>query len=133
MRRNLNFGLLIVLLNIFYSCSRMDGDWDDNIKLSIKNVEFSALGDSVIVTTEGSWWWINNISVNDKYFYVPNDSICELDSYLIKHDCFIVERRDKHTLFIKVDENPLNEKRIISVELEAGDYFDRVRITQNAK
>ena len=133
MRRILNFALLIVLINISYSCTKAEGDWEDNIKLSTKKVEFSALGDSVIVTTGGSWWWINNISVNGNYFHAASDSICDLDSYLIAHDCFIVERRDKHTLFVKVDENPLNEKRIILVELEAGDYFDSVTITQKAK
>ncbi len=45
----------------------------------------------------------------------------------------IFERRDKHTLFIKVEENPLNAKRIITVGLEAGDYPDMVTITQKPK
>jgi hypothetical protein len=41
-----------------------------------------------------------------------------------------VERRDKTKLFIKVDENPANVQRLITVGLEAGDYFDKVTITQ---
>lgn len=42
-----------------------------------------------------------------------------------------MERRDKNTLFVKVNENPLQVQRVIIVELEAGDYFDSVTITQN--
>ena len=54
----------------------------------------------------------------------------EADHYTIKRDCFIVERRDKHTLFIKADANPTDAKRIINVVLEAGDYHDAVTVTQ---
>ena len=57
----------------------------------------------------------------------------QADNYIIKQDCFVVERRDKNTLFIKAEANPNNVKRIISVGLEAGDYFDRVTVTQKAK
>jgi hypothetical protein len=129
--------LIPAVLNIFIlasSCTRIveDGDWDDNIKLSSKTVEFTPFADSVLVTTEGSWWWICDITVNDKYFNgfgINPDS----ENYRIKQDCFIVERRDKHTLFIRIDENPLDATRIVTVGLEAGDYFDRVTITQKAK
>lgn len=133
MKRILNFALLIVLIISFNSCSRKVGDWDDNIKLSTRTVEFNALGDSVVVKTGGSWWWINSISVNGTYFQGSDDSNYDLYNYTIKHDCFIVERRDKNTLFVKVNENPLNDKRVIKIELEAGDYFDSVTITQKAK
>lgn len=39
----------------------------------------------------------------------------EADSYIIQQDCFVVERRDKNTLYIKVDANPLSVQRIITV------------------
>jgi hypothetical protein len=133
MRPILNLTLFFISFIALFSCERKEGDWDDNIKLSIKAVEFSAFGDSVTVTTGGSWWWISNVSVDGDYFYDFRDIDLEADSYLIEHDCFVVERRDKHTLFIKVEENPLNVQRIIRVELEAGDYFDRVIITQKSK
>ena len=54
------------------------------------------------------------------------------DKYSIKKDCFLVERRDKNTLFVRVDANPLNVIRTITIGFEAGDYFDRVTITQKA-
>lgn len=124
----------VVFLISCYTCSEKKvGDWDDNIKLSTKAVEFSALSDSVTIKTGGSGWWVSDVSVNSDWFYGFKDINLEADSYTIQQDCFVVERRDKNTLFIKVDENPLNVQRIITVGLEAGDYFDRVTITQKPK
>ena len=134
MKRILSFTLLFVSFITIYSCSeKKEGDWDDNIKLSTKAVEFSALSDSVTIKTGGSGWWISDISVNSNYIYNFNGINIESDSYIIKQDCFWVERQDKNTLFIKVAENTLNVQRIITVGLQAGDYFDRVTITQKPR
>lgn len=134
MKRVLHFTLLIAFIITLLSCSdKKDGDWDDNIKLSARAVEISASSDSVKITTGGSWWWITDVSVNGTWFYGFKDVDIQANSYIIKQDCFVVERRDQHTLFIKVEENPLNIQRIITVGLEAGDYFDRVTITQKPR
>jgi hypothetical protein len=136
MKRILNLILLIIIALTLYTCSkinhRKDGDWDDNIHLSDKTVVFKATSDSVIIKTEGSWWWVCNISVDNKYYYGFEGIDLQADNYIIKQDCFVVERRDKNTLFIKAEANPNNAKRVIIVGLEAGDYFDRVTVTQNA-
>jgi hypothetical protein len=87
----------------------------------------------VTIKTGGSGWWISDISVNRNYIYNFNGINIESDSYVIKQDCFWVERQDKNTLFIKVAENTLNVQRIITVGLQAGDYFDRVTITQKPR
>lgn len=69
MKRILRFTLLIISFITIYSCSEEEiGDWDDNIKLSTKAVEFSALSDSVS-TTGGSRWRVSDISVNSAWFY----------------------------------------------------------------
>jgi hypothetical protein len=134
MKRVLN--LVIIFVIAFFSCSkiieRRPGDWDDNIHLSVKVAEFDASGDSVTIKTEGSWWWITGISVDNTH-YGMKDVDLQAESYSIKQDCFDVKRRDKNTLFIKVEANPKNVKRIITVGLEAGDYFDYVTITQKSK
>ena len=127
------FTLLILFLILFLSsCIIKDGAWKDNIKLSAKTVEFQAKADSAIITTKGDWWWICDITVNDNHFY-GFDINPDSENYKIKQDCFIVERRDKHTLFIRLDENLLNVSRVVTVGLEAGDYFDRITIMQKAK
>lgn len=136
MKKILCFMCLIPIVIIFYSCSDKEdpiGKWDDVIKLSAKAVKFNADTDSVTITTEGDWWWITDVTVDDKRFGILSSIDTESDNYSIKQDCFVVERRDKNTLFIKVDENKLSIQRIITVGLEAGDYFDRVTIMQTEK
>jgi hypothetical protein len=129
--------ILFVTIFIFISCSDKEdpiGQWDDNIKLSTKNVDFAVNTDSVTISTEGSWWWIDGISFEDStYFYYQREDInLESDSYLIKENDFVVERRDKNTLFVKIFENNTGKERTLTITLEAGDYFDRVYINQAA-
>jgi hypothetical protein len=133
MKKIINFDLIIILIVAFYSCSKPKGLWEDNIHLSTKNVSFSSSEDSVIIKTGGDWWRISDVSVDRTWYYDFTGVDLQSDSYKIKQSCFEVERRDKNTLFIKVDANPNNIKRIITVGLEAGDYFDRVTITQKPK
>ncbi len=134
MNKAIIVNLLIIIAITNYSCSKKKiGDWDDIIKLSTKEVEFNSTADSVIITTEGSWWWITDISVDGKYYYDFTGIDLQANSYSIKQDCFNVEKRDNKTLFIKLDGNPLIVNRIITIGLEAGDYFDRITITQKPK
>ncbi|MBK9388769.1 MAG: hypothetical protein IPN68_00770 [Bacteroidetes bacterium] len=124
--------MFLVSAMLLTSCIIKDGAWKDNIKLSARSVEFNAQADSVIITTKGEWWWVCSISVDSNFFSgftINPDS----ENYKIEQDCFVVERSDKHTLFIRLDENPVNTVRIVRVGLEAGDYFDTVTITQKAK
>jgi hypothetical protein len=132
MKNLLSFSLLVITCLVLFSCSTKDreGEWDDNIKLSGKTFEFGAGADSVTVTTGGNWWWVSSVSVDGNSYYGFADVKAEADSYSIKQDYFIVERRNKNTLFIKVAANSQSVTRKIVVCLEAGDYFDAVTITQ---
>jgi predicted protein tyrosine phosphatase len=127
--------LLIIIAFSVSSCEEPIGKWDDNIKLSTRYVEFNAKADSAIITTQGDWWWIDGISANDSTYQYHNrkDINLESDSYTIKEDFFVVERRDKNTLFVKFEENLTKEERLMIIGLEAGDYFDYVKIKQLAK
>jgi hypothetical protein len=107
------------------------GGWRDNIKLSTKTAKFSANGDSILITTKGDTWWLTGVTVDNTRFNNFDAINVHADSYVIKQDCFIFQRRDGNTLFIKLDPNPLSIERIVIFELEVGDYFDRVTITQN--
>jgi hypothetical protein len=132
--KNYMFRILlgIIISVLLYGCIHLDGKWDDNIKLSARKVEFRAEGDSVTIKTKGTWWWVTGVSVDGEEFhnFVINPSSLK---YTISGTCYIVGRRDAQTLFIKADPNPRDSVRIISVGLEAGDYFDRVTVTQKAK
>jgi len=118
---------------LYSSCDRRDGDWDDNIKLSTKKAIFSAQGDSITIKTGGSWWWINNITVNNNAKWYSLPELADSTQYTINLDSIIVERRDNKTLFVKAMKNNLNTQRKIQICLEAGDYFDYVIITQNGQ
>jgi hypothetical protein len=119
----ISFFLIAILL---LSCGR----WSDNIKLSTRSAVFSGLGDSIVVTTKGTSWWICEIKIDDSVFYDFHSIDVLADSYLIKHDCVTFQRLNRSTMFIKLDPNPLPVDRIVIIGLEAGDYFDRVAITQ---
>lgn len=131
---------LKICLSIFLLASCSDskedtiGKWDDNIKLSAKSATLKAVEDSVSIITKGSWWWVDGISFDgDNYSYYNSDEVdIESDSYSIKEDGFVVERRDKHELFIKLEENKTESERVLSISLQAGNYFDYVSIKQSA-
>jgi len=123
------FGLLILS-----SCSdkKMDGIWDDNIKLSTKNVELTSRIDSVTITTEGYGWWIGAVSFEDSTYACNSnkDIMLNLDSCSIIKEQFLIQKRNKKTLFVKLNENNTGKDRLMKIAFESGDYFDHVTITQ---
>jgi hypothetical protein len=122
-----------VCIIILLSCEDKEdliGIWDDNIKLSTKSADFTAATDSITITTEGEWWWVNNVTFQDSIY--TYNMAAELDSYSIQEDCFTIERRNKRQLFIKINENNSGIERLLCITLEAGDYFDYVTINQAA-
>lgn len=124
---------LVTLLIVFisFSCTqKKEGGWDDNIQLSTRTAEFNAIGDSIIITTKGSWWWIVEISLDDSTKLDFEGINILSDQYKIISDCYVVERRNSHTLFVSLEANPKKTLRIFKIFLEAGDYFDGVTITQ---
>lgn len=123
------FCMLLIGISFFYSCIE-DGRSKDNIGLSTRDIEFSASADSVIITTQGEFWWINHIFFNDQYYNNENVDQ-EADSYIIVEQNFVIERRDRKTLFVKIDANNTGENRTMVISLQAGDYFDSVEITQS--
>ena len=130
MKKSTTFILSILFANL---CLSSCGLWKDNIKLSTRSSVFSGNGDSILITTKGGGWWLTGITVDTNRFYHFDGIDVLADSYTVKQDCFVFERRDKYTLFIKLDENPLNVNRIVNVVLQAGDYHDGVKITQKPK
>ena len=123
-----NLLILTIILSLL-SC----GGWRDNIELSTKSAEFSANGDSILITTKGDTWVLIDVIVDGKMYFNFDGIDVHAERYTVKLDYFIFERRELHAIFIKLDPNPLNLKRIVKLELQAGDYHDHVTITQNPK
>ncbi|PXV69134.1 hypothetical protein CLV62_101403 [Dysgonomonas alginatilytica] len=111
---------------------RSIGGWNDSIKLSTRKADFSAAKDSVIITTKGTWWWVNDISVNGNYL-IFNPIETEKENFAIHGDWFSIERCDNQKLIVRVSENRSSEDRNIKITLEAGDYFDYIDVNQLGK
>ena len=124
-------GILVIIFSVF-SCSepeRRDGDWDDNIKLSQKEAELSAEEDAIVITTQGEWWWISHISLNDSLVEI-GDINTTTDNFVIDHPEFRIERKNKTEIHIEMTKNDTNTKRTLVIGLQAGNYFDAIRIIQ---
>ncbi len=123
-------GLLVILLSIV-SCSesRLIGDWDDIIQLSQKKVEFTAARDSIIITTKGKWWWIYDVSLNGKHLNIEDINTTK-EKFIINQKKIRIERKDTTEIHIEMTENTTKTERVLEIGLEAGDYFDYIRVIQ---
>lgn len=136
MNSRLFFGLLLVaLISVISSCiqgTERIGESNDSIKLSTHRADLSASNDSIIITTKGTWWWVNDILVNGNYL-VFNPVETEKSTFSIHGNWFSIERYDNQSLIVRVNENKSNEERNIKITLEAGDYYDCIDVNQPAK
>jgi hypothetical protein len=125
----------VALLSACHKDKDILGKWDDNIHLAIKSAVFSPNGDSLIIATGGSWWWIDGVQFNDSTYCAQKyDNLNpEADTSTISEKHFTVQRRGHRMLFAKLDKNTTGKERTLIISLEAGDYFDCVTIKQPAK
>lgn len=130
----LSIAVLLTLTSCNLFSDEYEEKWSDKIKLSQKKTEFSADGDSVLIATGGKSWWINHVNVDGKTFFDKNRlSQDTVNFYQFKDDCFTIERRTRNSLFIKLDENTTSKPREVFVRLQAGNYFDGVKVSQKGK
>lgn len=123
------FFQVIILSIIFLSCQK--GKQSDPIHLSGKEFNFHAIGDSVLVTTKGTSWWLTTVLLDSAYLDIPsNAGTCDFE--YADSDIQIV-RRSCNSLFIKMNGNPKSLPRTLFIGLERDDYFDGVKITQSKK
>ncbi|WP_373057665.1 hypothetical protein [Zunongwangia sp. H14] len=130
--KNSNFILFLVTTAVLFSCSpKKEGDWDDNIELSRKEIQFSASENSVILNTGKEGWWITQVSLNGNSDYEQTEN--SDGEFFINEDEFLVERRSAKELYIEMSQNTTASERILIIGLQSGNYFDAVTITQSAK
>lgn len=125
----------LLILSTAISCSKSDrpiGQWDDIIKLSQKEVRFSSEKDSITISTEGKWWWIDEIGLNGNPNFDLSGIDVTSDNYSINEPEFKIERRSATEIYIEMTKNKTGSPRVLNIGLEAGDYFDGIKITQSA-
>lgn len=107
------------------------GKWDDNIHLSTRKVTLSNKADSATITTKGTSWWIDSITIGDKTF--GNSVGGTSTGTVLSEGDVTISRKTVNSLFVKVGENTTGSPRVVKISLESGDYFDGVTITQAGK
>jgi len=126
-------GIFLILVSNL-SCSNSDspiGKWDDNIKLSQKEAQFSADNESIVITTEGKSWWVNGISLNGISINISGIDT-SAKNFVIDETEFRIERKNTTEIHIEMKKNQTSSERVLIIGLEAGDYFDGIKITQLA-
>ena len=131
MKRNI---ILILIIIINMSCSdSKDGDWDDNIKLSQKELRFDSLENLAVITTEGDAWWISGIFFKDGQTYDLSNVDTTANNFTITESAFTLERKNGKEISIKLYENTTGSERVLTVGLQAGNYFDGITIIQSTE
>lgn len=137
MKKTSRYLLLIFTLLLVLACSRSEkrliGDWDDNIKLSQKEAKLEAAGGSVQIYTEGTWWWIDVIDLNGVYEYNFNGQDSSLPDFKYETEAYKVVKSESSKLLISMERNNSGVTRTLTIGLQAGNYFDSIRITQAAE
>lgn len=125
---------IVLILSVFlFSCSDSGevGNWDDNIKLSQKEVQFTSAENSVVITTGQDGWWLLDVSLDGNTDFEVTENPDGL--FLLEENEFIVERRSPKEIYIEMSANTTSTERILQIGLQNGNYFDGIRITQAAK
>lgn len=113
--------------------ARPIGIWDDVIGLSVKDVSFGQEGGTIEVqTTLGMGWWFCELVLDDERHSVNFDNEINDMPPTVTQDWLTVSRTDTG-FTISVDENKTGKERKFTVELQGGDYFDRVHGVQAGK
>ena len=133
MQKIIAIGLSSILLLSLFSCEEPDGKWDDNIKLSEKEVSLSAEPNTVVITTGGTGWWIDGIGLDDNWNYDFSDIDTTKDNFMIEEDEFIIERKNTNEIHISMTENQSSFERVLTIGLQAGNYFDSIKIIQSSR
>ncbi|MGA6119891.1 hypothetical protein [Sphingobacterium anhuiense] len=131
--KNFIFYLVILLVGFCtISCKKngIDGDWDDNIKLSQKIVNFDSEASSIIITTKSTNWWLNDISINGKSMDITNIEV-GAKNFVVNNLDFQIERKEGNKITISLTRNNSNSERILQIGLQNGNYFDGIKIVQS--
>lgn len=122
---------LTVLFLIVLSCAdSKDGDWDDNIKLSQKEVQFSSAQNNIEISTEGTGWWVGEVSMDGELFDL-NGIDTTKEKFTIEETEFSIERKNSTEVYISMQQNPTESARVLIIGLQSGNYFDGIKITQS--
>lgn len=142
-----HFGIwaaLAALIMMGPSCEQLDGGWPP-IKLDKSEVHFTADGGEETVTaTNYSGWWINGgyeVRKDDgglEYiYYIHSDSTDGQNAYTYDildgewYKASVPNKGQGNKLIITVDKNVSGTPRKATIDMQSGDAFTTVKISQD--
>ena len=122
--------ILFIGISILSCKKNTDGKWEDNIKLSTKDIRFDSAQHSYTITTQSTNWWLGGISLNGNNVDISN--INKLSkNFIVTHSEFQVERQeDGKKIIVSMNQNNTSSDRTLIISLQNGDYFDGIKVTQ---
>ena len=133
MKKIIIHGFLTLIWIFLISCSTIgneNGKWDDNIKLSQNTVTLNSNENSITITTESTYWWLNGIYLNNNSVDIANVDKVSKNFVIINPD-FQVERKEEgKKIIITLNQNNTNSERVLVISMQNGDYFDGVKLIQ---
>ena len=117
-------------LALFGLSCRKNGGYTDTIKLSQNSIDFDSSASRAVVTTQSRGWWLNNIDLNGKKVDL-SDVDRTAQNFIVVRPEFTLERVNGKKIVITVSRNESGSERTLIIALQAGDYFDGIRITQS--
>lgn len=135
MNQKLLAGIIFILCLSVLSCNseEPDGKWDDNIKLSEKEVTIGAESNTIVISTGGTSWWVSDLGFNGDWSYNVLGIDTTQDNFLIQENEFTIERINGNEIHIYIAENESSIERILIIGLQSGNYFDGIKIIQTGK
>ena len=133
MKKIIIYGFItLILIFIISSCTseNEDGKWDDNIKLSQKTVTLNSNENSITITTESTYWWLNVISLNNDIIDLTSVDKLSKNFVIINPDFQVERKEDGKKIIITLNQNNTNSERILVIGMQNGDYFDGIKIIQ---
>ena len=135
MKKIIVYGFLTLIWIFMISCSTNGnedpiGKWDDNIKLSQKTATVDSNENSITITTESTYWWLNGISLNNDIIDLTSVDKLSKNFVIINPDFQVERKEDGKKIIITLNQNNTNSERILVIGMQNGDYFDGIKIIQ---
>ncbi|MDR2882847.1 MAG: hypothetical protein LBU98_03625 [Alistipes sp.] len=119
------------------SCGKKDneqmiGKAEDDIKLSAREVGFSAEGGESSVSTEGTVWWFTSFLNSETYAGIEQmrGAKAGVDEKTYACEWVSVSKSGLDKIVVHTEPNSTGADRSITVEVTSGDYADHITINQ---
>ena len=124
---------ILCLAGMLAACTNDEvGFGKDTIKLSEKEVQLPASQSTYIITTQGTFWWINELYLaGNQIDYSSVDTT--RGNFLIDNPEFSIERINSTQINIQLSTNTSGVQRELLIYLQAGNYGDRIKVVQSGQ